>query len=72
GDITGSDALRAKCEDLARQVGLPLELLDRCPRRQPPTSGASPVSTNGRTQCVNSTFPQATWGARAVDGRRCR
>ncbi|MCI4141023.1 MinD/ParA family protein [Streptomyces sp. MMS20-AI2-20] len=42
------------------------------PRRQPPTSGASPVSTNGRTQCVNSTFPQATWGARAVDGRRCR
>ena len=31
GDVHGSDALRAKCEDLARQVGLPLELLDRFP-----------------------------------------
>jgi peptide/nickel transport system ATP-binding protein len=33
GDIKGSDALRAKCEDLARQVGLPLELLDRFPHQ---------------------------------------
>jgi peptide/nickel transport system ATP-binding protein len=33
GDIRGSDALRAKCEDLARQVGLPLELLDRFPHQ---------------------------------------
>jgi peptide/nickel transport system ATP-binding protein len=33
GDIHGSDALQAKCEDLARQVGLPLELLDRFPHQ---------------------------------------
>jgi peptide/nickel transport system ATP-binding protein len=33
GDINGSDALRAKCEDLARQVGLPLDLLDRFPHQ---------------------------------------
>ncbi|WP_441243997.1 dipeptide ABC transporter ATP-binding protein [Tardiphaga sp. 768_D3_N2_1] len=33
GDIKGADALRAKCEDLARQVGLPLELLDRFPHQ---------------------------------------
>ncbi|KZD25444.1 dipeptide ABC transporter ATP-binding protein [Tardiphaga robiniae] len=33
GDIKGSDALRAKCEDLARQVGLPLDLLDRFPHQ---------------------------------------
>ncbi len=33
GDIKGCDALRAKCEDLARQVGLPLELLDRFPHQ---------------------------------------
>jgi peptide/nickel transport system ATP-binding protein len=32
-DVHGSDALRAKCEDLARQVGLPLELLDRFPHQ---------------------------------------
>jgi peptide/nickel transport system ATP-binding protein len=33
GDVKGGDALRAKCEDLARQVGLPLELLDRFPHQ---------------------------------------
>ena len=33
GDVHGSDALRAKCEDLATQVGLPLELLDRFPHQ---------------------------------------
>jgi peptide/nickel transport system ATP-binding protein len=33
GDIKGSDALRAKVEDLARQVGLPLNLLDRFPHQ---------------------------------------
>ncbi len=33
GDVTGSDAVRARCEDLARQVGLPLELLDRFPHQ---------------------------------------
>lgn len=33
GDIKGADALRAKCEDLAGQVGLPLELLDRFPHQ---------------------------------------
>jgi len=33
GDIKGADALRVKCEDLARQVGLPLELLDRFPHQ---------------------------------------
>jgi peptide/nickel transport system ATP-binding protein len=33
GDVHGRDALRAKCEDLARQVGLPLELLDRFPHQ---------------------------------------
>jgi peptide/nickel transport system ATP-binding protein len=33
GDIKGADALRTKCEELARQVGLPLELLDRFPHQ---------------------------------------
>jgi peptide/nickel transport system ATP-binding protein len=33
GGISGSAALRAKCEDLARQVGLPLDLLDRFPHQ---------------------------------------
>src|SRR5277367_5570121 len=33
GDVHGGNALRAKCEDLARQVGLPLELLDRFPHQ---------------------------------------
>ncbi|NVN84891.1 MAG: ABC transporter ATP-binding protein [Rhodopseudomonas sp.] len=32
-DIKGRDALRDKCEDLARQVGLPLNLLDRFPHQ---------------------------------------
>jgi peptide/nickel transport system ATP-binding protein len=32
-DIKGRDALRARCEDLARQVGLPLNLLDRFPHQ---------------------------------------
>jgi peptide/nickel transport system ATP-binding protein len=33
GHLSGGEALRAKCEDLARQVGLPLELLDRFPHQ---------------------------------------
>ena len=33
GDIRGRDALRSKCEDLARLVGLPVELLDRFPHQ---------------------------------------
>jgi peptide/nickel transport system ATP-binding protein len=33
GRLSGGDALRAKCEDLARQVGLPVELLDRFPHQ---------------------------------------
>ncbi|MBO0741302.1 MAG: ABC transporter ATP-binding protein [Hyphomicrobiaceae bacterium] len=33
GDIRGSSAVRARCEELARQVGLPLELLDRFPHQ---------------------------------------
>jgi peptide/nickel transport system ATP-binding protein len=33
GGLHGGDALRAKCEDLARQVGLPLDLLDRFPHQ---------------------------------------
>jgi peptide/nickel transport system ATP-binding protein len=33
GDIKGSAALRARCEELARQVGLPLSLLDRFPHQ---------------------------------------
>ncbi|MBS0241600.1 MAG: ABC transporter ATP-binding protein [Proteobacteria bacterium] len=33
GDRTGSRAIRERCEDLARQVGLPLELLDRFPHQ---------------------------------------
>jgi peptide/nickel transport system ATP-binding protein len=33
GGLSGGDALRAKCEDLARQVGLPVELLDRFPHQ---------------------------------------
>jgi peptide/nickel transport system ATP-binding protein len=33
GDVRGGDAVRARCEDLARQVGLPVELLDRFPHQ---------------------------------------
>jgi peptide/nickel transport system ATP-binding protein len=33
GDIKGSAAVRARCEELARQVGLPVELLDRFPHQ---------------------------------------
>jgi peptide/nickel transport system ATP-binding protein len=33
GDIKGATAVRARCEQLARQVGLPLELLDRFPHQ---------------------------------------
>ena len=33
GDVAGRDAVRARCEDLARQVGLPLDLLDRFPHQ---------------------------------------
>jgi peptide/nickel transport system ATP-binding protein len=33
GDIRGRDALRTRCEELATQVGLPLELLDRFPHQ---------------------------------------
>jgi peptide/nickel transport system ATP-binding protein len=33
GDIRGRDRLRARCEELATQVGLPLELLDRFPHQ---------------------------------------
>ena len=33
GDIRGRDAVRARCEELARQVGLPVELLDRFPHQ---------------------------------------
>jgi peptide/nickel transport system ATP-binding protein len=33
GDIKGGAALRARCEELAKQVGLPLSLLDRFPHQ---------------------------------------
>ncbi|HEU4379985.1 MAG TPA: ABC transporter ATP-binding protein [Hyphomicrobiaceae bacterium] len=33
GDIRGRQAVRSRCEALARQVGLPLELLDRFPHQ---------------------------------------
>jgi peptide/nickel transport system ATP-binding protein len=33
GDVRGGRALRACCEELARQVGLPVELLDRFPHQ---------------------------------------
>src|SRR3979490_3350225 len=33
GDIKGAAALRARCEELAREVGLPLDLLDRFPHQ---------------------------------------
>ena len=33
GDIGGRDALRARCEELATQVGLPINLLDRFPHQ---------------------------------------
>jgi peptide/nickel transport system ATP-binding protein len=32
-DIKGAKAVRARCEELARQVGLPVELLDRFPHQ---------------------------------------
>ena len=33
GGVTGRGAVRARCEELARQVGLPVELLDRFPHQ---------------------------------------
>src|SRR5262245_31626975 len=33
GDIRGRNAVRARCEELAQQVGLPVELLDRFPHQ---------------------------------------
>ena len=33
GDIRGRDALRARCEELAQMVGLPVDLLDRFPHQ---------------------------------------
>ncbi|MEK9283219.1 MULTISPECIES: ABC transporter ATP-binding protein [unclassified Bradyrhizobium] len=33
GDVRGRDALRARCEELAAMVGLPLDLLDRFPHQ---------------------------------------
>ena len=33
GDVKGSGAVRARCEQLAGQVGLPIELLDRFPHQ---------------------------------------
>jgi peptide/nickel transport system ATP-binding protein len=33
GDVRGRGAVRARCEELARQVGLPLEFLDRFPHQ---------------------------------------
>lgn len=33
GDVKGSAALRLRCEELARQVGLPVSLLDRFPHQ---------------------------------------
>jgi peptide/nickel transport system ATP-binding protein len=33
GEIKGRDALRARCEELAKLVGLPVELLDRFPHQ---------------------------------------
>jgi peptide/nickel transport system ATP-binding protein len=33
GNVKGSKALRARCEELATQVGLPLDLLDRFPHQ---------------------------------------
>jgi peptide/nickel transport system ATP-binding protein len=33
GDLKGGKAVRARCEELARQVGLPVELLDRFPHQ---------------------------------------
>jgi peptide/nickel transport system ATP-binding protein len=32
-EIRGRDAVRARCEELARQVGLPIDLLDRFPHQ---------------------------------------
>jgi peptide/nickel transport system ATP-binding protein len=33
GDVRGRNAVRARCEELAQQVGLPIELLDRFPHQ---------------------------------------
>jgi peptide/nickel transport system ATP-binding protein len=33
GDIRGRNTVRARCEDLARRVGLPIDLLDRFPHQ---------------------------------------
>jgi peptide/nickel transport system ATP-binding protein len=33
GDVKGRDAVRARCEELATQVGLPLQFLDRFPHQ---------------------------------------
>jgi peptide/nickel transport system ATP-binding protein len=53
GDIKGRDALRARCEELAGLVGLPINLLDRFPHHCP--AARRPASASrGRSRCIQS------------------
>jgi peptide/nickel transport system ATP-binding protein len=49
GDIKGRDALRARCEELAGLVGLPVNLLDRYPAARKPAS-----ASRARLRCIRS------------------
>ena len=66
GDVKGRDALRARCEELAGLVGLPVNLLDRFPAsivRRPEGS---------RRHCPRYCAAPQTRGSRRADrGARC-
>jgi peptide/nickel transport system ATP-binding protein len=53
GEESGGKAIRARCEDLARPVGLPLELLGRFPLSFPAARRRA-WSSPGPSRCVQA------------------
>ncbi len=53
GDIRGRDALRARCEELAGLVGLPVNLSRSLPRINCPAA-RKPASSRVRSRCIRS------------------
>jgi peptide/nickel transport system ATP-binding protein len=51
GDVHGRDAVRARCEELATQVGLPLQFLDRF-RTSSPAGRRRASASRARSRCI--------------------
>ena len=67
GETRGSRAVRARCEELARQVGLPVELLDRFPHQlSGRTEGARRHRAGHRAQSRSGHPRRADRGTRRV------